>query len=339
MKLDRARYDPGELLNFTNKVFPRSARFANALGTTASKSWLKAAPPSSGIRTEPCTKSNCDLRPPMPSPRRRGPRSVSRLSADVPTAEALRDAPLPLERFVLPDAARSSAPPDTAVAEKLWRAQFPDTRRWQLAAPFQPDFHFSLVAPVRCEIQAIDQHWSLHRVAVSLPGGELDDNLAREISFQQAGSQAVAEIAWLAPEPAAWSGLLQRALERELAEELARVRARQEGSLRRELERIDDYFENYEHELSARAGRSSSENSKLKAADRLAAAKGEHTRRRADQLARHEIRVHLHVDALLLVAEGAWRAQLHMESAQRAQTIEARFVPRSRRWIFGDQKD
>ena len=83
---------------------------------------------------------------------------------------------MPLERYILPDAV-PPRPPDGAVAEKLWRAQFPDTRRWRLAAPFQPDFHFTLLALVRCEIQAIDQHWSLHRVAVSLPDGELDDAL------------------------------------------------------------------------------------------------------------------------------------------------------------------
>jgi hypothetical protein len=340
MKLDRARYDPGELLGFYEHGLA-------ALGALCERTWhdrleVVAEGRAAKLWNPNGTLHEVELR--FASADAIAARDAAlEVFPGCPLtfrlAEALRDAPLPLERFVLPDAARSSAPPDAAVAEKLWRAQFPDTRCWQLAAPFQPDFHFSLVTPVRCEIQAIDQHWSLHRVAVSLPDGELDDNLAREISFQQAGSQAVAVIAWLAPEPAAWSGLLQRALERELAEELARVRARQEGSLRRELERIDDYFEKYEHELSARAGRSSSENSKLKAADRLAAAKGEHARRRADQLVRHEIRVQLHMDALLLVAERAWRTQLHMESAQRAQTTEARFVPRSRRWMFGNQKD
>src|SRR5271165_4292844 len=64
-------------------------------------------------------------------------------------AETLRPMPLALERFILAEDI-SSRPPDPAVAEKLWRAQFADTTRWRLASPFQADFHFSLVAVVRC---------------------------------------------------------------------------------------------------------------------------------------------------------------------------------------------
>jgi hypothetical protein len=132
--------------------------------------------------------------------------------------------------------------------------------------------------------------------------------------------------------------VLQQALEQELAGDLARVRARQENSLRRELERVDDYFENYERELNARAARSSSQNARTKTTDRLAAAKAEHSRRRADQLARHEIRLHPHLDALLLVAENAWCARLRIERAHHAQEIEALFIPRARRWEAGSHK-
>ena len=252
-------------------------------------------------------------------------------------AEALRCSPLPLERFVLPENA-PARPPDAAVVEKLWRAQFPDTARWQMAAPFRTAFHFSLVCLVRCEIQAIDQHWSLHRVAAALPGGELDDDLAREFGFHEAGGDTGVEIPWPAADPAHWNALLQQALEQELAGDLARVRARQENSLRRELERVDDYFENYERELNARAARSSSQNARTKTTDRLAAAKAEHSRRRADQLARHEIRLHPHLDALLLVAENAWCARLRIERAHHAQEIEALFIPRARRWEAGSHK-
>jgi hypothetical protein len=77
---------------------------------------------------------------------------------------------------------------------------------------------------------------------------------------------------------------------------------------------------------------------RTKTADRLAAAKAEHGRRRADQLARHEIHVHPHVGALLLVAEKAWRAQLQVQQARQPQTIDALFVPRSRRWALDPQK-
>lgn len=246
-------------------------------------------------------------------------------------AEALRPTPLALERFVLaPDAA--SRPPDVAVAEKLWRSQFADTSRWQLATPFKADFHFSLIAVARCEIQAMDQHWSLHRLAISLPGGQSDEALARDIIFHQETAESTLEILWPALNPARWRELLQLAFENEVAGEVDCVRNRQENSLRRELARIDDYFENYERELIARTKRNSNENSRMKTADRLAAAQAEHGRRRADQLARHEIRVHPHVDALLLVAEKAWRARLQVEQARRRQTLDALFVPRSRRW-------
>ncbi len=246
-------------------------------------------------------------------------------------AEALRVSPLPLERFILPEAPLGR-PPDAIVMEKLWRAQFSDTNRWQFAEPPQPGIHFTLLALARCEIQAIDQHWSLHRVAVSLADGEPDPALSRDISFHQTTTDSAAEITWPSPDPARWNELLKQTLEKELAGELERIRGRQENSLRRELERIDDYFESYERELTGRAKRSSNKNSKLKTADRLAAAKAEHARRRADQLARHEVRVQPHLDALLLVAGNAWRAQLRVERSHRPREVEALFIPRSRQW-------
>ena len=66
----------------------------------------------------------------------------------------------------------------------------------------------------------------------------------------------------------------------------------------------------------------------------LASAESEHARRRADQVARHEIRVQPHTDALLLVAEKAWSAQVLVQRAHREQKVEALFVPRSRRWVL-----
>ena len=73
-------------------------------------------------------------------------------------AELLRVFPLQLERFVLPDASLAR-PLETAVLEKLWRSQFPDTTRWQVAAPQEAAFHFALLALARCEVQAIEQQW------------------------------------------------------------------------------------------------------------------------------------------------------------------------------------
>jgi len=52
---------------------------------------------------------------------------------------------------------------------------------------------------------------------------------------------------------------------------------------------------------------------------------------RADQVARHEIRLP-HFDALLLIAEPAWRAELHVERAHNLETVAAYFIPRARRW-------
>jgi hypothetical protein len=252
-------------------------------------------------------------------------------------AEALRLTPMPLERFVLADTA-PPRPPEPDVAEKLWRAQFPDTTRWQLATSFQAHFHFSLLALMRCEIQAIDQHWSLRRVSVSLPGGAPDHHLAREIGFSPPGNESAIGINWPTPDPARWNALLRQACEQELAEELACIRARQENSLSRELNRIDDYFENYEQELNNRVRRGSNKNAEGKIADRLAAARVEHARRRADQLARHEIRVLPHLDALLLVAERAWSASLCVQRARHLETVEGVFTPRSRRWSFESEQ-
>ncbi len=246
-------------------------------------------------------------------------------------AEALRPTALALERVVLA-ATGPAHPPDVAVAEKLWRVQFEDTKRWRLTGPFTADFHVSLVALARCEIQAIDQHWALRRVAISLPDGFLDEGLAREIGFARAAPEPP-PLSWPTPDLASWSALLQGALLGDLADELAGIRARQEQRLRRELDRIDAYFETYAAELSARASRSATVAAKTP--DRLAATRAEHARHRADQVTRHEITVHPHLDGLLLVAEPAWCAPLHVERAHRAPgTPVARYVPRARRWVL-----
>jgi hypothetical protein len=335
MKLQRASHEPGELLEFYEQGL-------GALGALCERTWhdrleVIADGHAAALWNSPATLHEVELQfaPAEATVARDAAREVfPGCPLTFRLAEALRASPLPLERFVLRDVA--ARPPEAAVAEKLWRAQFADTTRWHLTAPFQPDFHFSLVALARCELQAIDQHWSLHRVAISLPGGEADEQLAQEIDFYQAGGEATSEIIWPAPDPAAWHALLQRAFEHELANELLPIRARQEYSLRREVERIDDYFENYAHELSARAGRTVNVQAKMKSADRLAAAKAEHARRRADQVERHEIRIHPHLEALMLVAERAWRGKLGVERSHCARTLEALFVPRSRKWECTD---
>ncbi|HEX9786166.1 MAG TPA: hypothetical protein VGA56_25995 [Opitutaceae bacterium] len=252
-------------------------------------------------------------------------------------AEALRPAPIPLERLVLAGRDHEQSP-SAVVAEKLWRTQFPNTARWQPGSAYVREHHFSLVALARCEIQAIDQHWSLHRVAVGLPNGEIDEPLAREIGFADIDPAPSVDVAWPAPVPQSWSCLLQQALEQDLTEDLASLRGRQHTRLSHELARIDDYFESYERELNERAARHSAANPKV--AERLAAARVERTRHRTDQVARHEIVVQPHIDALLLVAEPAWRTTVRVSRAHaHPETLTAHFIPRARRWVVLDQAE
>lgn len=245
--------------------------------------------------------------------------------------EALRPAPLVLEKVVLSLGAQQQ-PPDRAVMEKLWRSQYPSTRRWRLTAEVTPAFHFSLVVVVRCEIQAIDQHWSLRRIAIALPGGEADGLLAREIALVEIDSKDDNEVEWPRTEPTQWWPLIRQAIESEMASDIEGVRSRQQQYLQRELERLDDYFAHYQQELTQRTSRAGAA-SLTKTNERLAAARAEHARQRLDQVARHEICLRPHVDALLLTAERCWQASLEVEEQRAAQIVSASYVPRPRRWF------
>ena len=332
MKIERMPYEPGSVVDFYEEGL-------TALGALCARTWhdrleVVAEGVTARLWNSDGALHSVELQfaPAAGSGARDAAREVfPGCPLTFKLAEALRPLPLSLERAVLTAAEPAARAPDPAVTEKLWRHQFPDTMRWRQTAPFKADFHFSLVALVRCEIQAIDQQWSLHRVALSLPEGAIDDGLAREIGFARLDGSGRGPEAWPTPESAAWSDLLRSAMVLEAAGELAGVRARQENRLRRELERVDDYFENYERELSERAQRSGG--AKVKLTDRLAAAKAEHARHRADQVARHEIAIVPHIDAVMLVAEPAWRAALQVDrSHQPSATVTARFVPRARRW-------
>ena len=250
-------------------------------------------------------------------------------------AEALRPPALVLERAVL-QPFDNSKPPAPDVAEKRWLAQMPGATRWKMEKPFESDWHFSLLILARCEIQAIDQHWSLHRLAISLPEGERDEALADSIHFAQLAGEPAEPIVWPHPQSEAWQQALRAALIQELDDELAGIRQRQENYLRRELERIDDYFAQYERELTDRLQRQHSSQTKIKSQERLTAAKGEHGRRRQDQVQRHEIRIIPHLDALLLLAEPAWKTAITTSHHNQPQTCDALFIPRSRRWRMND---
>jgi hypothetical protein len=331
MKLDRLPYSPGILMDFYEEGLA-------ALGAVCERPWhdrleVLAEGQVAKLWNPDGTLQSAELQ--FVSPEATGARDAGRevfpgCPLTFGLSEALRPEPLALERVELAGDETRLHPPDPAALERLWRGQFPDTIRWRLDAPLTPDRHFSLVALARCEIQAIDQQWTLRRVAVSLPDGERDEDLARHIGFARAVSRTSGSPDWPAPDPAKWAVMLHRALEQELSGELAVIRQRQAARLGREMERIDDYFERYERELTARAMRSRADS---KADDRLAAAKAEHARHRADQVARHEIVVVPHIDALMLVAEPAWRATLQLARAhQQPSGIAAHFVARARRW-------
>lgn len=332
MKLDRLTHEPAALVDFYQESLEH-------LGALCERTWFDklqviADGPAARLWNPDGKLHEVELH--FPAPDSVAPRDAQRevfpgCPLTFQLTETLRPQPLPLERAVL-SAGDRPQPPDPVVAEKLWRAQHPDTTRWRLETSFAAAHHFSLLALVRCELQAIDQHWSLRRLAISLPDGVRDEDLAASFQFARA-ERAGTSVDWPALDAARCRELLSAAIEEEMAGDLAAIRARQEIHLRRELDRVDDYFENYERELHERVRRSRNENTKLKADQRLAAARAEHERRRADQVQRHEIRVLPHFDALLLVAEPAWRADVAVTRRNQTQSVSALFIPRSRRWV------
>ena len=337
MKLARLTHSPGAVADFYDEAL-------TALGALCERTWhdrLEIVAEGDSARLWNADGALHEIELWFPPPENTAPREAAKevfpgCPLTFRLAETLRPAPLALERVVLPNDG-GARPPGADVAEKLWRAQFPATNRWQLASPFVAERHFSLLALMRCEIQAIDQHWSLRRVAVSLPDGTPDDALAQALDLTQAAPGGDEAIPWPATDPARWREFLRAALEEDLTADLAAIRDRQSQHLGRELERVDDYFEHYEQELAARSARTGNKVTQLKAAARLAAAKAEHTRRRADQVVRHEIRAHTHLEALLLIAEPAWRTELRIEVSHRPRSGPARFVPRARRWIVTEE--
>ncbi len=336
MKIERLAHSPGAVADFYEEAL-------GTLGALCERTWhdrLEVVAEGASARLWNETGALHEVELWFPPPEDTAPREAAKevfpgCPLTFRLAEGLRPTPLALERVVLADES-GGRPPDASVAEKLWRAQFPETNRWQLATPFQADWHFSLLALVRCEIQAIDQHWSLRRVAVALADGAPDDALAQSLEFAALATNGSAAIEWPQPEPGRWREFLRTALETDLAADLAAIRERQANHLRRELERVEDYFEHYEQELAARARRTGNATTKMKTAERLAATKAEHARRRADQVARHEIRAQAHPDSLLLIAEPAWRAELAVAVAHRPQSLTARLISRARRWVLAD---
>ncbi|MCC7376022.1 MAG: hypothetical protein IT581_15295 [Verrucomicrobiales bacterium] len=245
-------------------------------------------------------------------------------------AELLVAPPATLERIVLEPEPGAQRRPALDVLERLWQAQFPETHRFHVDSEPRPTSHFSLVGLVRCEVQAIDQHWSAHRLAVALADGECDESLAESLVYARPAKAGASEVPWPQPDPGRVADVLRRALELDLAKTLAAIRQRQERHLHRELQRIESYFAGYESELSQR--RTRGPEAGVRKEQRLAAARVERERRRHDQIARHGVRVIPHLDGLLLVAETAWSATIEATRNRAAHSQLAVFVPRNRRW-------
>ena len=330
MNLRRHAHDPGPLVDFYQGAL-------ESLGAVCERTWfdrLELVAEGPAARLWNADGSLCQTELQFLPADASGPREATRevfpgCPLTFHLAEALLPSTLTLERGVL--AADAGRPPVPDVAEKLWRAQWP-ADRWTLSGGFKPAHHFSVLALIRCELQAIDQHWSLHRVALSLPGGEADDALAAEFDFANLAREVPPDLAWPALTPTLLGDLIRGAVNQAVAPELEGIRRRQENYLRRELNRIDEYFTQYVREMSDRAKRSAS---KAKVEDRLAAARTDHARKRTDQVQRHEIRILPRVDAVMLLAEPAWQAAVITVRHGVTREHTAHVVPRSRRWVGG----
>ncbi|MBI4658142.1 MAG: hypothetical protein HY735_04700 [Verrucomicrobia bacterium] len=333
MKLQKLPHDPGKLIDFFEEGLP-------ALGALCERTWhdrLQVVAEGAAAKLWHADGTLVDAEIHFPpagdtTPREAGREVFPGCPLTFRLAEALWPQTLVLDRVCI-QTFENVKPPTVEVAEKLWSAQRPGTLRWKMEAPMTPGWHFSVLVLARCEIQAIDQHWSLHRLAVSLPDGDLDESLAGSLDFAQAQTEGPQVSDWPVPDLAQWAPLIRRALEADLAADLEPIRTRQQNYLRRELERIDSYFKNYERELQERLERQHQRNTKFTIRERLAAAKAEHERRRHDQVQRHEIRIKPHLDALLLIAEPAWQTRVSFFHKNETHNQPARFVPRSRRWI------
>ena len=334
MKLERRAYSPGAAADFFEEALA-------SLGALCERTWhdrLQVVAEGNAARLWNADGQLAEKELLFPAPDETAPRhSDHEVFPGCPLTfrlvESLAAATGPvLHRAVVPSADKLRAPaPD--VAERLWRLQFAATSRWRMETNFVAAWHCSLVAVVRCEIQAIEQHWSLHRLAVSLPDGQPDPDLVQHLSLLALTPNGPDRNQWPAPAPDAWQTHLQPALEQDLETDLAQIRQRQENYLRRELERVDDYFANYIKELTDRVARSRSVETKAKLAERRAAARAEHERRRQDQVRRHEIRIIPHVDALLLLAEPAWTATVLVSEHGEPHRQSAIWLPRTRRWL------
>lgn len=156
MKLAKLRHDPGALADFFQESL-------ESLGALCERTWhdrLQVIAEGRAARLWTTTGELVERELLFPAPAETAPRQADRevfpgCPLTFRLAEVLNADGLTLHRAVLQPTDKLRAPtPD--VAERLWRLQFPATSRWRSETNFAADWHCSLVALVRCEIQAIE---------------------------------------------------------------------------------------------------------------------------------------------------------------------------------------
>jgi hypothetical protein len=331
MKLSRLAYDPAYLLDFYEEIL-------GSYGCLCERTWydqLFVVPGGPGITFWPAEISETNLRF----------RSTADSAAIDPTRDIVPGSPLTLsicETLLNQPAVNRAALrtedrklPDTDLLERRWSNQFPGSVRMQITTPFVASAHFSLVAALRCEIQAVDQHWSQHRVAINLHDGEPDPQLAEQLVILEPWRDPVS-IDWPEFKPDKCRKGLLVALEREARPTVKSIKDRQAKYLQRELATVDRYYRDYEENLAGRLNRTRSDAGRSKMRERLEAARKEHQIRRIDQIKRHEIRVNAHVDGLLVVAEPAHRTRVRSFNQRQEHQQNAVWIPRTRCWVVED---
>jgi len=233
------------------------------------------------------------------------------------------------------DAPSGKEKPSAQVLRKTWDHTFGDRGSPEFS-PIVATRHFSMVFVVRLEIQSIEQHWALHRIACAWPGAWRDHNLEENL-LMLAPQKAVGgeEILWPECSPDEQNKTLRQLLEG-IRDDIGPVLGRQQKYLEKELRRIDLYFTRQIAELKSRArptGAAKSVHTKID--ERIDATRAEHARRREDQVQRHEVVVVPHVDAVTCVAEPAWQCNVRLAKNRGPALADGMFVfvPRLRRWF------
>jgi len=298
MKIERLIHAPGTWRDFFEEALTSLARCASARGTTAWKSWPKATAPAvesgrhaSRNRTVVSGARNHH------GAREAGKQVFPGCPLTFAWRKALRPAPLALEASRV--GGRHGRPPArNRRGGKLWRAAV--TRNQSLATRIAVRPGAALLA-ARPDALRNPGHrtsiGSLRRVAVSVPKRRAGYSLAHPSTLRKFADNTDAFPG--RSDPSA-GGNSSRCAEKALAPTSPRCAIARRKHCGANWTCVDDYFRSItKWKLAARARAAGVKLRSLKAAERLAAAKAEHARRRSDQVARHEIRVHAHLDALL----------------------------------------